>query len=444
MLSQWNSFFIFLIYTVILCGIIHFVVNPIQPTAYMDEIFHEEQTLAYIRGEWLKWDPKITTPPGLYVLTAFVWRIFSFPPSVKYFRFVNCFISGANFLVLTELTGSIRVALSISTLPVLFFSALLFYTDQLSLFILLLTFLAQRSSFNFLAFMLGCFACFVRQTNVVWIVFIIGEYVVRRLVFTQFCVSNSLLQYLTCLLKHPISTCFAIFKAALLDVPHHTATVVFFIAWVIYFNHGDIVLGDRSAHQPVLHIPQLFYFFVFCAFHTPIAFLRYLSANLRLPSRQSLLGLATLLVFVLLSIHFYTFEHPYLLADNRHYTFYIWSRFFRRFKSFRYTLAPLYIICGDYIWTGLSGLTMPQNLIALGYLASTSLAIIPAGLIELRYFITPYVIWRLKKPPGPDDRLPSLLETTMNILINAVTIYVFIFYPFRWISQPFTWQRFMW
>lgn len=39
-----------------------------------DEIFHIRQTQAYCAGRWLEWDPKITTFPGLYIITAFWGR----------------------------------------------------------------------------------------------------------------------------------------------------------------------------------------------------------------------------------------------------------------------------------------------------------------------------------------------------------------------------------
>jgi len=32
-----------------------------------DEPFHVPQAQAYCNGEWATWDPKITTPPGLYI-----------------------------------------------------------------------------------------------------------------------------------------------------------------------------------------------------------------------------------------------------------------------------------------------------------------------------------------------------------------------------------------
>ena len=39
----------------------HKVLEP-----YMDEVFHVGQTQTYLAGNWTEWDPKITTPPGLY------------------------------------------------------------------------------------------------------------------------------------------------------------------------------------------------------------------------------------------------------------------------------------------------------------------------------------------------------------------------------------------
>ena len=38
----------------------------------------------------------------------------------------------------------------------------------------------------------------------------------------------------------------------------------------------------------------------------------------------TLLSLASLA-----AVHYFTFEHPYLLADNRHYPFYVWKNIFK-------------------------------------------------------------------------------------------------------------------
>ena len=37
---------------------------------YMDEIFHVRQAHRYCDGDLWTWDPKITTPPGLYLVGA--------------------------------------------------------------------------------------------------------------------------------------------------------------------------------------------------------------------------------------------------------------------------------------------------------------------------------------------------------------------------------------
>jgi hypothetical protein len=37
-------------------------------------------------------------------------------------------------------------------------------------------------------------------------------------------------------------------------------------------------------------------------------------------------------------------EHPFLLSDNRHFTFYIWKDLFRRFAWSRFVFVPIYFI----------------------------------------------------------------------------------------------------
>ena len=45
------------------------LVDSIVPDPYMDEIFHVPQAQHYCRGDFLTWDPMITTPPGLYYIS---------------------------------------------------------------------------------------------------------------------------------------------------------------------------------------------------------------------------------------------------------------------------------------------------------------------------------------------------------------------------------------
>ena len=49
----------------VLCAAIASLFNSIQPTPYMDEIFHVAQAQNYCHHNFSHWDPMITTLPGL-------------------------------------------------------------------------------------------------------------------------------------------------------------------------------------------------------------------------------------------------------------------------------------------------------------------------------------------------------------------------------------------
>lgn len=47
-------------------------INSEIPEPYLDEVFHVGQAQTYWRQQWTQWDPKITTPPGLYLWTYLI------------------------------------------------------------------------------------------------------------------------------------------------------------------------------------------------------------------------------------------------------------------------------------------------------------------------------------------------------------------------------------
>jgi alpha-1,2-glucosyltransferase len=63
----------------------------------MDEYFHYNQLLAYAQNRFTHWDPKITTPPGLYILQ----RLFAIviPANLGMMRAVNCLFFSNIFVV---------------------------------------------------------------------------------------------------------------------------------------------------------------------------------------------------------------------------------------------------------------------------------------------------------------------------------------------------------
>lgn len=56
----------FAVYALVAVGVLK-EVNVQVREAYMDEPFHVGQAEAYCRGEWTRWDEKITTPAGMRV-----------------------------------------------------------------------------------------------------------------------------------------------------------------------------------------------------------------------------------------------------------------------------------------------------------------------------------------------------------------------------------------
>ncbi|GER54366.1 Dol-P-Glc:Glc(2)Man(9)GlcNAc(2)-PP-Dol alpha-1,2-glucosyltransferase [Striga asiatica] len=116
-----------------------------------------------------------------------------------------------------------------------------------------------------------------------------------------------------------------------------------FVAFLgfVYWN-GSIVLGAKDAHGVSLHFPQLLYFGLISAIFTaPVQFKKLLKRKLFGPV-QLLVALA----FGFLSVQFFSIAHPYLLADSRHYTFYLWRKVINYHWSTKYLMIPLYV----YSW----------------------------------------------------------------------------------------------
>lgn len=224
---------------------------------------------------------------------------------------------------------------------------------------------------------------------------------------------------------------------------------------------------------------------------------------------SSILGYVALLPLALAIVKFNTIIHPFTLADNRHYMFYVFRYSILRASWVRYALVPVYVLSGVLCLKTLGGagslpwagdrstacyspqqkketaaptttttrtrtgqeprppLTRPPTLsTAVLFLVATTLSLVTAPLVEPRYFILPWVFWRLllpawlSPPGGPGDptrRTPTtqekvplvgdggvaLLETAWFAVINVATMYIFITRPFAWASEEGL-QRFMW
>ncbi|TDH65270.1 hypothetical protein CCR75_000261 [Bremia lactucae] len=173
------------------------IVNKTVPDPYMDEIFHIPQAQKYCKGLYAEWDPKITTFPGLYIVsTLFAKAVLTFrignSCSVAVLRSINVFFAWGNIVLCVLLrrhvapqdSNALLHALRITMFPPLFFFTFLYYTDGGStFFVLLMLFLAERV--DLLQYppargtQSGGVAVLFRQTNIVWVGFVAGTVVVR-------------------------------------------------------------------------------------------------------------------------------------------------------------------------------------------------------------------------------------------------------------------------
>lgn len=296
--------------------------------------------------------------------------------------------------------------------------------------------------------------------------------------------------------------------------------------------------GDKENHIPSLHLAQMLYIWPYLTFFSLPLLYPYLIALIipssLLPPRlrpstttsspipiklpRSIIAIPTLAV-MLAVVHYNTLIHPFTLADNRHYTFYVF-RLLLRHPSIKYLVVPIYFLCACACVAALSPPTVLQprrkpsaralekraeyktplarshqrgstdngerigeNRVSflLIYLLATSASLITAPLVEPRYLIVPWLIWRLHIPVSHTSQrnapmffqvvdLKSLwyntietsdmkvirdgnersydhrlwLETAWFLVINIAVGYMFLYKGFEWPQEPGTVQRFMW
>lgn len=370
------------------------------------------------------------------------------------FVFDRFSFSGITFPLLQTRTAPRRVlsALSLSTFPVLYFFNFLYYTDAGSTFFVLFTYLMTLYGCHKASAFLGICSVLFRQTNIMWVAFCAGTLVAAKMdeawkvehtkkrdeksLPSQVPLSFSGGKKVT-LFMLEFFTSPGHVKAVLLVAWPYVAVGAAFLVFVV-MNDG-IVVGDRTSHEVCLNFPQLFYFFAFTLFFSiPVSLcyyrvLRFLQAL----KKQPLLFLILTCVSLFLVWKF-TFVHRYLLADNRHYPFYVWKRLFQRHELVRFVLVPVYVFAG---WNFLDSFKSRSLFWSLAFLACLLAATVPQKLLEFRYFIVPYLMYRLHMPLPSLSRL--IVEFLLYTAVNAATLYIFISKTFHWPGSTAT-QRFMW
>lgn len=209
-----------------------------------------------------------------------------------------------------------------------------------------------------------------------------------------------------------------------------------FIGFLLY--NGSLVLGDHSAHEPTIHIPQLFYFSLFTVIFGWPHFIQYVIPFLKLCKKHQL-KMFILLNIVNLIIYLNTLEHPYLLADNRHYTFYVWKNFYRGIPLFKYLVSIVYIFGFYCIFKTIYN---PYNIsFTILFDLCLIISLIFQKLIEVRYFFIPYVLVRLRFKI--ENIWFLVLEIIYFVILNYVYFTIFVNKDIIWSNYSYP-QKLIW
>jgi len=433
---------------------VFFLVNKNVSDPYMDEIFHIPQVQTFCSGN-IDWDPKITTFPGLYIFTlgylgvlsiftqTFGYGFEQLCQSIWMLRSVNLLFAVGNAATLVliiqhkKLSNSslsaINAGIIIALFPVLYFFNFLYYTDPGSLFFVLLTYYFNIKQRNNISGMLSICALSFRQTNIIWCFFCTFTAVLESwerqskknrgiLHFAAFVNENKWIF----LKQHSILV----------------ATAVGFVAFICW--NGGIVLGDKESHAPVFNFGQIIYFagfsygFLMFNYHIGLWNIQQTirsSLHNTLDSKNLCILSAALVAFCSYAAKNFSPAHSYLLADNRHYTFYLWKNFLRH-EVVRMILTPCVLVVVHSFWLKLKG--KKSAIWYTTFLVTNLVVLCPSLLLEFRYFIVPFILLRLELEPGKLDGF----ELGGYTLINALTLYIFLYRPFLWPNNEIA--RFMW
>lgn len=441
--------------------LVSLTVHHAQPAPYMDEIFHVPQAQNYCAYNVSHWDPMITTPPGLYLTSVLLLLPFRLVTNAEVctlfaLRCCNIVLTLGNFyvssLIAIKLAGAagnkVRAKLVLSSaamslLPVLHFFTFLYYTDPGSVLFVLLMYLYSLFDRHYVAACFGAVAVLYRQTSVVW-VFMVATCRALEIAESVFTASDNKPEGLTCAVAAIASAPMKqgrliahIARIVLSECAGYVVVGLSFVAFVL--ANGGIVLGDKSSHQACAHLPQLGYFALFTLVHAapyllqPGIVKRFFESVRRRPLLYAAVTLACLL-----AVQNFTHVHPYLLADNRHFPFYLWRRLLGRNELVRCCLVPLYIYAG-YAMSHQLRHKEPwwQLLFFVCVVAST----VPQKLLEFRYFVVPYLYFRLQLKDVKYWQV--LAELVANIAVNVAVLWLFLNRTFTWTGEP-TVQRFMW
>lgn len=321
----------------------------------MDEYFHYNQFLAYSQNHFTHWDPKITTPPGLYILQ----RLFAIviPANLSMMRAVNSLFFSNIFVVyvlkiydfLEPCPGNLTRSLNLALTPTIFFFNFLDYTDSASVAVIAAMFYYNLTKSEWRLGLVSLIGVFIRQNNLIWILYLIiyrvlGDH--KKLILAPKSLSSHLLAIIKIFLTNKMQI--------IRQFKFQIIAIGIFAGYIYFFNGGRLVFGDHTHHTMTFHPNQLLYLSLFCIVNLPITLGEYLSSignffQRIYISRHALAAYLFLLSLSIILVDQCTLIHPFIRDDNRHFTFYIYRYLLKR-NIPKYGLCLLYAFSFHFIF----------------------------------------------------------------------------------------------
>ena len=441
---------------------------------YMDEIFHIPQAQKFCNGNFIEWDSKITTFPGLYLLSFIINNVLSYECSVIFLRGINVFLAilwpyylyqcrRTIFPREDEIKDTVIMITIIILYPVALFYYFLYYTDTASVVSITMLYMEfkkaiidldsksrrnnvriTRSSHNniisgsnlpsismwqfFKLYIFSSTAILMRQTNIVWVAFIGATGVLDYLKVE---VTNGPISSLT-MYFHSIFMFIKSLWTKKIEIFSFLLPLLLPCIACMFFviMNGSIVLGDKDNHTPVVHLSMMLHpLLILAGMYGPFSFIDNMKILFK-PSSSFINNIIKIMIIFIITVFVLLYsvkEHRFLTDDNRHYTFYIW-KYLLQSPYKRLMLSPIYSFAS--VTVGIE-LNKRRGLLWLTFFfGAMAITLIPAPLLEPRYFTTPIVIAFLNTP---SRRYTDVLFCIiLMVLVNYYMIDKFINQPFQW------------
>lgn len=360
--------------------------------------------------------------------------------------------------------------------PPLLFSSLLVYTDTTSAALTAAVLVFFPTGFSapsfgtfvkvFVVSVIGLCAVLVRQTNIVWLFFAASRFLLERLAASIICSPRSQ--------PSSVSSVVDAARTALFVLSPAIAVACLFVMFVV--ANGGIVLGDKSSHQPALHLAQIVYLLgSFCLFF-PAVSLRSFARHFSLGNWKCMVWCSAWILASAFLLENYAIFHPYLVADNRHYTNVLYRKVLVSVVKRIVLFTPLSLVGTFFVYDVIVGQAVTGSDVARtspGHVAADravcdrmaevyrvvrhgelllflfcSLAIcVPQQLIEFRYFAPIAMTCLLLRKTRRDcssnqSAIAEWIDVFFAIAIHLVTCYVFVEKTFT--APDSSVGRFMW